>query len=353
MHTLGIDLHKRSSVWVLIDDQYHELFKENVACHPKYISTAIKKLPVETTDIKVALEPACGWRWISKQLLEAGMDVHIANPKKVRLIAESKQKHDLGDARVLANLLHSGYFPEAHMVSDDTYALRLLLRERAFLVGLRRSAKNRLHGIATTQGLHLIKGGNPLWKSGKKDIMSGQNMVLKEIHLLIEDLDRRIVPFDQELSLQVEKYPISSILMTMPGVGTLTALTVIAEVENFSRFPSAKHLASFAGLVPRQRSSGNKVRFGSITHQGSRMLRTAMVETAMRIRKSNAPELYSFVERLSPICGAKKARVALGRKLLCIIWKMATTHTPYKKEAVLSSSSCNTNLSNLDTASGV
>lgn len=352
MYTLGIDLHKKSSVWVLIDDKYHELWKENVTCHPKYISTAVKNLPVKAEDIKVALEPACGWRWISKQLQVAGMDVHIANPKKVRLIAESTQKHDLGDARALANLLSSGYFPEAHMVSDEIYALRLLLRERSFLIGLRRSAKNRLHGIATTQGLHLIKGGNPLWKIGKTDIMTGQNMVLKEIHLLIEDLDRRIIPFDQNLALEIEKYPLASILMTMPGVGTLTALTVIAEVEDFGRFPSGKHLASFAGLTPRQRSSGSKVRFGSITHQGSRMLRTAMVETAMRVRKSNAPELYSFVERLSPVCGAKKARVALGRKLLCILWKMATTHTPYKKE-VISSSSCNTNLSNLDTASGV
>ena len=351
MYTLGIDLHKRSSVWVLIDDDYKELWKENVVCHPDHITTAVKKLPVPPSEINVAIEPVCGWRWVSVVLEHAGMKVKIAHPKKVRLIAESTQKHDVGDARMLANLLRSGYFPEAHRVSEPIYCLRLLLRERAYLVGIRTSAKNRLHGIATTQGLHHIKGGNPLWKAGKAGILSGDNFILKELHALIEELDRRIAPFDTACVQEVTTHPVARILMTMPGVGVITALTVLAEVENFARFPSAKHLTSFAGLVPRQRSSGEKVRFGSITNQGSKILRTALVETAMRIR-STVPELHAFVERLTPICGAKKARIALARKMLALLWKMATTDTPYDAEKVCLSSSCTTNVSKLDTGSG-
>lgn len=350
MYTLGIDLHKKSSVWVLIDEQRTELWKENVLCHPDYITTAIKNLPVSPSEIQAAIEPVAGWRWVSNMLEQSGMDVHIAHPRKMQLIAKSTKKTDTEDARTLANLLLAGYFPEAHKSSDDTYQLRLLLRERTFIISQRTSIKNQLHGIATTQGLHEIKGGNPLFKLGKADIMSGNNFVLQQLHYLVEDLEKRVMPFDERLLKLLPQYPVAQLLMTFPGVGIITALTTIAEVDDFTRFSSGKKLASFAGLVPRQRSSGEIIKYGSITHAGSAPLRTVLVETALRIRESNAPELYAFVQRLTPICGAKKARVALARKILCIMWKMVTTSTPYTPH--LLPSACTVNLSNLDTASG-
>ena len=181
--------------------------------------------------------------------------------------------------------------------------------------------------------------------------MKSDNFVLKQLHYLIEDLDRRVMPFDEQLLLESKKHPLTQLLMTFPGVGIVTALTIIAEVDDFSRFSSGKKLASFAGLVPRQRSSGEMIRYGSITHAGSAPLRTALVETAMRIRVGNAPELYSFVSRLTPVCGAKKARVALARKLLVIMWKMVITNTPYQSKIV--PSLCTTNLSDLDTEAGM
>ena len=164
-------------------------------------------------------------------------------------------------------------------------------------------------------------------------------------------MDARIVPFDERLLKLLPQYPIAQLLMTFPGVGIITALTIVAEVDDFTRFPSGKKLASFAGLVPRQRSSGETIKYGSITHAGSPALRTVLVETAMRIRASNAPELYTFVHRLTASSKAKKARVALARKILCIMWKMVTTNTPYK--APITPSSCITNVSDLDTASGI
>jgi transposase len=350
MYTLGIDLHKKSSVWVLMDDQRTELWKENVLCHPTHITIAVKKLPVLPNQIQVAIEPVAGWRWVSGILEDCGMDVHIAHPRKIQLIAKSTKKTDTEDARTLASLLLAGYFPEAHKSSEQIYQLRLLLRERTFIIRQRTSIKNQIHGIATTQGLHGIKSGNPLFKKGKEDIFKGDNFILKQLHLLVEDFEKRVIPFDQQLLKVLPDHPVAQLLMTFPGVGIVTALTIVAEVDDFSRFSSGKKLASFAGLVPRQRSSGEVVRYGSITHAGSAPLRTVLVETAMRIRESNAPELYAFIQRLTPICGAKKARVALARKILCIMWKMVMTNTPYKHS--LLSSVHTTNLSDLDTASG-
>jgi transposase len=335
-YTLGIDFHKQSSVWILINDERKEIWKASVACHPDDINTAIKKMPVPPGEVRVAIEPVGGWRWATQQLTAAGMDVHIAHPQKVRLIAQSNAKHDAGDAKMLAELLRSGFFPEAYRVSDEIYHLRTMLRERNFIIKLRTSAKNRLHGIATTQGLHKIKGGNPLHKKGKEGIMQSDNTVLKELHQLIEDLDKRMIPFDAFIEEEVPKHTIAKLLMTMPSVGKITALTVIAEVGDFARFPSGEKLTNFAGLVPRQRSSGAIVKFGSITNAGSPFLRSAMVETAMRIRKEQTPELYEFVERLKPSCGAKRARVALGRKMLAIMWTMVKKNTPYDQATFVS-----------------
>ena len=351
MYTLGIDLHKKSSAWVLIDERGTEIRKDTVLCHPNHVSIAIKKIPAPLQDVQVAIEPVAGWRWVSGQLEEAGMKVHIAQPRKIQLIAKSLKKTDEEDARTLANLLHSGFFPEGHKPKEEIYQLRLLLRERNFIVRQRVSVKNQLHGIATTQGLHLFPGGNPLFKRAKDSILAGNNFVLKELHRLEEELGKRIKPFDEELRKEIKKYPEAKILQTIPGVGIVTALTVIAEVDDFKRFSSGKKLSSFAGLVPRQRSSGEMIRYGSITHAGSVSLRTALVETAMRIRESNAPELFAFVKRLTPICGAKKARVALARKLLVIMWRLVTTNTPY--DAKVLSSSDTTNVSDLDTRTGI
>ena len=88
MYTLGIDLHKHSSVWVLIDDKYKDVWSRSVRSHPKDFNQYIKELPVPPTDIAVAIEPVGPWRWITDILEESGMKVHIANPRKVRLIAE-------------------------------------------------------------------------------------------------------------------------------------------------------------------------------------------------------------------------------------------------------------------------
>ena len=334
MYTLGIDLHKKSSVWVLIDDERNVLWKGDVASHPDDINRAVKKLPHPPEEIRAAIEPVTGWRWVVAQLRAMGMDVRIAHPQKVRLIAESDQKHDKGDALMLAELLRAGYFPESLRASDDMHRLRTIVREREYFVGLRTSAKNRLHGLATTMGLHLIPGGNPLQKRGKEAIMAGDDVALRELHLLIEDLDRRIAPFDRLIGSETGERPLARRLMTIPGVGPITALMVIAEVADFSRFASPEKLAAFAGLVPRQRSSGGTVRFGSLTNAGSRHLRTALVETAMRITSANAPELYAFVERLKPTTGAKRARVALARKLLVIMWAMAKTGESYRPPLV-------------------
>jgi len=348
MYTLGIDLHKRASTWSLINESHTEIWKTSVVSHPDHFSKTLPTVPVAPQDLQVAIEPVAGWRWATQLLEEHGCDVHMAHPRKVKLIAESKQKTDALDAYQLARLLASGYFPEARRVPDTTYDLRLLLRTRSHIVRLRTSVLNRIHGIATTTGLHTIPGGNPCSVVGKQTLLASES-ILRELHLLADALTERIKALDHTCEQSVAQFPDTVYLRSMPGVGIITALTVVAEVGDFCDFASAKKLASYAGLVPKQRSSGTRVRYGGITHEGSPYLRTILVEAAMRIHPKGAPELYQVVSNLTPRCGAKKARVALARKLLSIMWTLVATQTTYNPSLV---SSATTILSNPDTGAG-
>ena len=352
MYTLGIDVHKHTSTLVLIDDSYRVLWEQTIRSHPHDFNQLLTQIPVSTAGLPVALEPVGPWRWIVALLTEAGLHPHIAHPRKVALIAKSTQKTDRIDARTLAELLCAGYLPEARIVPDTIYQLRLLLRERQHVVRMRVATINRLHGIATTQGLHTIACGNPLTKAGARSIMMGTNTTLKELHGLIAELDRRVAVFDTRCVALGRTIPEVQRLMTIPGVGIITALTIHAEVGVWRDFVSAKKLVSYAGLCPRQRSSGTTRRRGPITKTGSSYLRTALVEAAMRIHPKSAPELFAMVERLKPETGAKKARVALARKLLTIMWYLIQTETTYDPKRVVVPTIDNRNLSQPDTVSG-
>ena len=286
MYTLGMDLHKRSSVWVLLNDARDVLHKSTVTTHPLAINIAIQKLPVPAKEVHVVTPPTGGWRWVADIFEQEGMQVHIANPTKVRLIAESKKKFDAGDTETLADLLRVNYLPEAYRAPNEIDTLRMLVRERAYFVRLRTSVKNRIHAALTRKGAHLIPG-HPLRKPGLVAIALGDDKEMIELLMPLEELTTHTTPLEKRIEKEAKTNPTAKLLMTMQAVGPITAVTVAAEA-----------LASYAGLVPSQRSPGQSVRFGHITKQGSRLLRSVMVEAALRIRTNHDAQLMDFLDRL-------------------------------------------------------
>ena len=139
----------------------------------------------------------------------------------------------------------------------------------------------------------------------------------------------------KELDAEVARYakaPIPTLLMSIPGVGAVTAVSTWAEVGDFSRFSSADKLCAFAGLVPTERSSGGVQRLGHITRAGSTILRYVLVETAMRVRESEKSiVLYNFYKKIKEKRGAMRARVALARKILSISWYMVKNDEKYEQ----------------------
>lgn len=309
-HTLGIDLHKRTSTWKLLDSNRKVVCTKVVDCQIKDIEQALKSLPVTCVGLPVAIEPVCGWRWVTKFLEEKGCDNHITNPFKLRLIADSKQKTDDADAKVLAEFLSLGYLPESWKAPDEVERWRQLVRVRTSLVQGRTRVKNQINSLLTAEYPRVAKQKLP------------DDTKFKELHSLIEEYTIHIHTFDKEITEIVKSNHICQLFLSLPSVGPITALTIMAEVGDFTRFKDASHLASFAGLVPSQRSSGDTVRYGHIVKTGSKLLRSTLVETALRFREHHDAHLNDFLVRVQKQRGKMRGRVALAHKLLTIMYAM-------------------------------
>lgn len=149
---VGVDWHKRTSTWVAINEEREKVYEKVWECSPEAVKAAVTSLPAKAAEISLAVEPVCGWRWMTDLCTENGIDVRIANTIKLRQIADSGQKTDKNDALTLAELLRADYLPEAYKVPDDIYELRILVRERAHFISQSTATKCRIHSVCTARG---------------------------------------------------------------------------------------------------------------------------------------------------------------------------------------------------------
>lgn len=326
---LGIDLHKRTSTWVLIDDKFKVIESKQLPVEKMLFEAYSDDLKNRYGVISSALEPVCGWRWCRQTLLEKGMKVTISHPYKTKLITNSKQKTDKNDATKLAELLKVGYLPSSYVPNEDIHLLRRIVRDRSYLVRMRTGLSNRIHSILTQEGITYAMS-DLFGVKGRTFIASLNKDYLNKLLIVRQELSSAIRSLECKLEKFARNNPIVSILRTMPAIGVITASTIYAEVADFSRFKTPKHLVSFAGLAPSEHSSGDSVCRGHITKQGSKYLRASLVEAAFRIRSTTDHYLYSFFEKSSNNLSFKrKGRVALARKMLVIMWYMVKNKTSY------------------------
>ena len=324
---IGIDLHKRSQTWVVLGKKDNtKLLSKTYPVTPDGITHAVTDAKNIGVDMVALIEPVCGWIWVVRRLRELGLKVDISNPRKIRMIAESLQKTDENDAYTLARLLKTGEVALSNECDPETRKHRSLSRERCFLVNMRASIKTRLESIVTRDGNHtfLARAKNRTQVIVKNSEVTIHHEAIASLDIILKKVEEEIKTSSQVDSLEMKR------LMTIPGVGPVTASTICAEVGDFKNFKHPENLASFAGLVPRERSSGGKQKLGSITHAGSSYLRYVLIETALRIRETkDTVALYAFYKKIKTKSGAMKARVALARKILTIMWFMMKNEQDY------------------------
>ena len=330
---LGIDVHKKWCVFTEIDSKGKVLRRGRFGNTFEEVSTFAGSL---SPKIHLVLEPVLNYLWLLDQMEPYAGSVHVATPFKVRVIAESKCKTDRYDSRMLAELLRTNFLPESWVPPLEIRRLRGLIRQRYHLVKSVVMNKNRIRHLLFQHGISL-----PVFNiASSKARVAMRGLFVPEVTRQTIDQCLKIITILDDLVIEVNKQiwrcvqgnPTVELLQTIPGVGRLRSATIYAEVGDITRFRSAKSLASYTGLVPTVRSSGDSVWTGGITRLGSRPLRHALVEASINaIRES--PALRRMYYRILYRGNVQKARVAVARKLAVIIYAMLKRQEPFRMQA--------------------
>jgi transposase len=330
MYYTGIDLHKKTSFITTIDEDGKIVTRANLQNVEEDILAYFATLDKES---KIVIESMSSWYWLYDLLTGEGFEVAISNPVQTKAIASAKIKNDKIDSHMLAQLLRADLISPVHVSSLETRKLKELLRHRSRLVRDASRMKNRIHML-------LMKNN---FRSPFSDLFGAKGLgYLKEIDLpdyhrqqvetylsLYHGLQEQIEPLSKRVRALAKENHTAQLLMTIPGIGAITAMFIVAEVDDISRFRSYRNLASYAGLVPCLDASAGKEKRGRITKQGSRHLRTALVEAAQAAARMQNCRLRVFFRRRIVKAGYQKAIVATAHKILQYAFYVWKNQTPY------------------------
>jgi transposase len=275
--------------------------------------------------------------WHVYDLLEPLVErVVVANPIKVKQIAQSRVKTDVRDTLILARLLATNLVPDVWVPPAHVRELRQWLSQRRQLVETHTQILNRMHSVAHRHHLTHKRGKrfnekNTAWQKDKRLSKVEQF----QLELEMENrayIEKQINRIGKEVAKMSHRNPWAqdmTYLMQLPGFGVITAMTVLAAIGEVQRFPSAKHLASYSGLTGGLDQSGTKFVEKGITKEGRKELRWALVEVAQRAVKSDPRWTRKFQE-MEKRMHRNQAIVAVARQLLELVWHVLTRRQPYR-----------------------
>jgi transposase len=212
--------------------------------------------------------------------------ITVANPYKVRLIAEAQIKTDKIDARKLAMLLRLGVIPACHIPDRSTRDRKEVLRQRAYWVRQRTGVRNRIHRIIGKQhGLQMPQVSDLFGKKGKIALEKAvlpepDGMLLKQNLEMLDNLDAVIKKDEDRIRQDGKPDRTVEILSSMPGVGLIVGSVIATETDGIKRFCRAERYVAYAGLAPTTHSSGGKTYQGRMMNQCNKWLKWAYIEAA-------------------------------------------------------------------------
>lgn len=329
MQYVGMDTHKSFSQVCVMDEEGNAIMAEKVPNTPQAVDAFIAKLEPGS---RIVMEASSCWEYLYDYLEQNGFDMKLANPLKTKAIASARIKTDSIDAETLAHLLRANLIPESYVPPQYVRDERQVVRLRASLVDIRTQVKNKIHALLARNGI-TYEFSDLFGKAGMEflqtlELPAASRFELDQYLTLLPVLDEKIETVQRQIEGMAEDNYHAKLLMTIPGISYYSALMIMSEIGDITRFESGKHLCSFAGLVPSVYQSGNTCRTGHITRQGSAWLRWILVQAANRIVGSDTV-LARFYLKLKQRKGHKTAVVATARKLLTYIYIMLRNNIPY------------------------
>ena len=244
-------------------------------------------------------------------------------------------KSDPNDARGLAELIRVGWYREVRVKSDDSQAVRSLLVARSRLVSIRRDLENQVRSLLKEVGLLFPRAIGSRFRTHVLGLLEEQHVLRPIIEGLLtihEQVEQQQAALDKRVRHEAKADETTRRLMSVPGVGVVTALAFRHTIDDPTRFRSAQAGGAYLGLTPRRKQSGELDFNGRISKWGDRLLRTYVFEAASVLlhRTQRWSALKAWGTRLTKRVGAKKAKVAVARKIAIILHCIWTDGTSFE-----------------------
>ena len=327
----GLDVSDKTTHVCLVDAQGAVVRRDVIATDPEVVARWLKRHGAGVG--RVVLETGPLSTFLYHGLFERDVPVICICARHAKKALSARiNKSDVNDAESLAQLCRTGWFKAVHMKAGATHIDRAALKIRAQLMTSRNSFANQLRGMLKLFGLRMGSVTTPNKRRARLDALFTQRPDLRAVFApvveSIDALEGQLARSAKQLGTRAATDPVCARLMTVPGVGPITALTFTSSLEDPGRFARSADAGAYAGLTPRRSQSGARDYQGHITKAGDPMLRSALYEAAnnLLVRVKRPFALQTWGKAIAATKGHKRARVAVARKLAVLL------HTLWRSE---------------------
>ncbi|MES2272365.1 MAG: IS110 family transposase [Pseudomonadota bacterium] len=331
----GLDVSDKSTHICVVDGDGTVLRRDVVASDPEVLAKWLVKHCADLA--RVVLETGPLSTFLYHGLVERAVPIDCICARHAKgVLAARVNKSDVHDAEGLAQLARTGWFKRVHMKASATHIDRAALRIRAQLITTRVAMGNQLRGLLKLFGLRLGAARTPGKRRERLIALYQQRPDLEPLFAPLvasmEVIEEQLRASNRLLESRAEEDPVCSRLMSVPGVGPITALTFTASVEDPHRFARSEDVGAYAGLVPRRSQSGERDVRGNISKAGDAMLRRSLYEAVniMLCRVQRPFALQQWGQRIAESKGNKRARIAVARKLAVLLHSLWLNETEFR-----------------------
>ena len=332
MEHIGLDVHKNQSQICIITSE-GEMIEKRISTERDRFQAALGSHP----GTRILIEASTESEWVARCLEGLGHEVIVGDPNYAPMYGQRTRrvKTDRRDARALAEACRSGTYRRAHRTSDERRHLRGQLAVREALVRTRTRYISLIRSLLRREGLRVRSGSAErfLERLAEVDLRDHLRHEIQPLLKVMGPLGKQIACMDRQVEKLASEDTEVRRLCTAPGVGPVTATSFVATLDTAERFRGAHQVEAYIGLVPREKSSGEKQSKGRITKSGNNRTRWLLVEAAwillVRSKSAKAQPLQAWALRIAGRRGRRVAVVALARRLAGILYAMMRDGTEF------------------------
>lgn len=330
----GLDVSDKSTHVCVVDGFGKTVWSGACATDPEVIARTLSKHAPKLA--RVVLETGSLSSFLHRGLSDRGAPVHCVCARHANKVLKARtNKSDAHDAEGLAQMARTGWFKEVHVKHEETHLDRAGLKIRRQLTLAHNAMMNQMRGLFKLFGLRMGQATTPGKRRERLEALYRQKpelrAVMAPLTAAVDSVEAQLAVLNRRLKARAEADPVARRLMGVPGVGPYVAMVYKSSIEDPGRFDKSVEVGAFAGLAPRRNQSGERDHMGGISKAGDPMLRGALYEAANSVlgRLKRDCALKTWGRMIAKIRGAKRARVAVARKLAILLHKLWTSETEF------------------------